>query len=111
MQLIEGSNQMELIFMIVFVSKSNDLGILLPINIFLYSLNDYICFVISVVNCSWFGFNAIVVTHLFELAFEFGNNLILKDNQLRLWVWCQCQPCVIKQILNDAADLFVASTI
>jgi hypothetical protein len=29
-----------------------------------------------VVTCIWFGFNAIIVTHLFELTFEFAHNPI-----------------------------------
>jgi hypothetical protein len=27
---------------------------------------------LCVVTCSWFGFNAIIVTHLLELTFEFS---------------------------------------
>jgi hypothetical protein len=41
---------------------------------------------LMVVTCSWFGFNAIIVTHLLEIKFEFTNPPIVKDNKLRLWV-------------------------
>jgi hypothetical protein len=82
-----------------------------------------------VVTCSWFGFNAIIVTHLIKLTFEFAP--IVKDNKLRSRVTCQpdsgvthlfeitfefafilivkdnklrsrvtCQPGVMKQILD-----------
>jgi hypothetical protein len=54
--------------------------------------------VMLVVICSWFGFNAIIVTHLFELTFEFAHVPIVKDNKLRLRV--TCQPAVMKQILD-----------
>jgi hypothetical protein len=54
-----------------------------------------------VVTCSWFGFNAIIVTHLFELTFEFAP--IVKDNKLRLRV--MCQPGVMKQILGGCCWL------
>jgi hypothetical protein len=47
-------------------------------------------------TCSWFGFNAIIVTHLFELTFEFAP--IVKDNKLKSRV--TCQPGVMKQILD-----------
>jgi hypothetical protein len=60
-----------------------------------------------VVTYSWFGFNAIIVTHLFELTFELA--VIVSDNILRLRV--TCQPGVMKQILDGFTDLFVASTI
>jgi hypothetical protein len=33
-------------------------------------------------TCSWFGFNAIVLTNLFELTFEFTP--IVNDNKLRM---------------------------
>jgi hypothetical protein len=51
---------------------------------------------VMVVTCSWFGFNAIIVTHLLELTFEFAP--IVKDNKLSSWV--MCQPGVMKQILD-----------
>jgi hypothetical protein len=51
-----------------------------------------------VVTCSWFGLNAIIVTHLLELIFEFPNIHIFKDNKLRSRV--TCQPGVMKQILD-----------
>jgi hypothetical protein len=35
---------------------------------------------LMVTTCSWFGFNAIIVTHLFEHTFEFAP--IFKDNKL-----------------------------
>jgi hypothetical protein len=35
--------------------------------------------VVLVVTCSWFGFNAIIVTHLFELTFEFPHNHIVNS--------------------------------
>jgi hypothetical protein len=74
---------------------------------FVYSLNDCICF--WVVTCSWFVFNVIIVTHLFELMFEFAYIPIVKDNKLRSLV--TCQPGVMNQYWMDVADLFVASTI
>jgi hypothetical protein len=51
-----------------------------------------------VVTCSWFGFNAIIVTHLFEHTFELANPPIFKDNKMTLRV--TCQPGVVKQILG-----------
>jgi hypothetical protein len=54
--------------------------------------------VLMVVTCSWFAFNAIIVTHLFDLTFEFDHITIVKDNNLRSWV--MCQPGVMKQILD-----------
>jgi hypothetical protein len=36
-----------------------------------------------VVTCSWFSFNVIIVTHFFELTFEFTRIPIVKDNKLR----------------------------
>jgi hypothetical protein len=51
-----------------------------------------------VVTCSWFDFNAIIVTHLFELKFEFAHIPIVKDNELRSQV--TCQPDVMTQILD-----------
>jgi hypothetical protein len=56
-----------------------------------------------VVTCSWFGFNAIIVTYLFELTFEFASTPINEDNKLRLWV--TCQPGVMKQILDGCCSL------
>jgi hypothetical protein len=38
-------------------------------------------------TCSLLGFNAILLTHLFELMFEFAP--IVKDNQLRTGMLCQ----------------------
>jgi hypothetical protein len=56
-----------------------------------------------VVTCSWFGFNAIVVTHLFELTFEFANTPIVKEKKLRSRVTCQLG--VIKQIQDGCCWL------
>jgi hypothetical protein len=53
---------------------------------------------LMVVTCSWFGFNAMIVTHLFEITFEFAHFSIVKDNKLRLRV--TCQPGVMKQTLD-----------
>jgi hypothetical protein len=38
---------------------------------------------LMIVTCSWFGFNTIIVTHLFEVTFEFAHVPIVKDNKLR----------------------------
>jgi hypothetical protein len=62
---------------------------------FVYSLNDCIC--LWVVTCSWFDFNAIIVTHLFELKFEFAP--IVKDNN-KLKLQEMCKPGFMKQILD-----------
>jgi hypothetical protein len=64
-----------------------------------------------VVTCSCFGFNAIIVTHLFELTFEFSHVPIVKEKKLRLRV--TCQPGVMKQNLDgyNVADLFVDLTV
>jgi hypothetical protein len=74
---------------------------------FVYSFNDYIF--LWVVTCSWFGFNAMIVTHLFELTIEFSHTPIVKDNKLRLQV--TFQPGVMKKSWMDVAALLVASTI
>jgi hypothetical protein len=53
------------------------------------------------VNCSWIGYNAIIVTHLFELTFEFAP--IVKVDTLRSRVmW---QPDVRNQILDGCCWL------
>jgi hypothetical protein len=52
-----------------------------------------------VVICSWFEFNFITITHLFELKFEFACSPIVNHNKLRLQI--TCQPGVIKQILDE----------
>jgi hypothetical protein len=54
-----------------------------------------------VVTCSWFGFNAIVVTHLFKLTFEVAPTV--KDNKLKSRVMCQLG--VLKQILDGCCWL------
>jgi hypothetical protein len=56
-----------------------------------------------VVTCSWFGFNSIIVIHLFELTFELAWCPIVKDNKLRSRV--TCQPGVMKQILDGCCWL------
>jgi hypothetical protein len=62
-----------------------------------------------IVICNWFGFNAIIVTHLLKLSFEFAHTPIVKDNKLRLRV--TCQPGDINNSGMNVADLLVASTI
>jgi hypothetical protein len=75
-QLIERSNQMDYLlvlvvldFMIIF-SKSNDLSMSLT-TLCTRSMIAFAC-AEKVVNCSWFGFNAVIVyfIHLFEPPFE-----------------------------------------
>jgi hypothetical protein len=44
-------------------------------------LNDKVC--LWVVTCRWFGFDVLIVTHLFELTFEIDNIPIINDNKLR----------------------------
>jgi hypothetical protein len=51
-----------------------------------------------VVTCSWFGFNAIIITHLLELTFKYAYFPNVKENELRSRV--TCQPGVMKQILD-----------
>jgi hypothetical protein len=53
-------------------------------------------FGLMVVTCSWFGFNAIIVTHLFEPTFESAP--IVKDDKLRSQA--SFQSGVMKQILD-----------
>jgi hypothetical protein len=50
-------------------------------------------------TCSRFGFNAIVLTHLFEFTFEFVP--IVKDNKLRTGI--TCQSGIMKQILGGSS--------
>jgi hypothetical protein len=56
-----------------------------------------------VVTCSLFGFNAIIVIHLFELMFEFATIPLVKEYKMRSRV--TCQPGVIKQILDGCCWL------
>jgi hypothetical protein len=105
MQLIEGSNQIDnlLVFSYIFmiVSKSNDLSISLTIQNFVYSFNDCICLWIDmVVGLSWIGFDAIIVTRLFELTLELADTSIVKDNKLRSRIMCQPLTGVMKRILD-----------
>jgi hypothetical protein len=51
-----------------------------------------------VVTCGLSGINAIIVTHLLELTFEFAHTPIVKDNKLRSRV--TSQPDIMKQILD-----------
>jgi hypothetical protein len=100
MQLIEGSNQMDYLVVLLYFHdffsffKSNNLSVSLP-TLCTRSMIAFACG-LMVVICSWFGFNAIIVTNLRELTFEFAP--IVKDNKLRSWV--TCQPDVMKQILD-----------
>jgi hypothetical protein len=56
---------------------------------------------------SWFGFNAIVLTHLFELTFKFTP--IVKGNISRTGI--TRQPGIMKQILDGSSRLELAWTI
>jgi hypothetical protein len=67
-----------------------------------HSMISFAC-VLLVVTCRWFGFNAIIVTHLLELTFEFAITPIVKENKLRSRV--MCQPGVMKQILDGCCWL------
>jgi hypothetical protein len=77
-------------------SKSNDLSMSLTT----LCTDSMIAFTCEwyVVTCSWFGFNAVIVTHLHELTFEFA--LIFKDNKLSSRV--TYQPGVMKQIQDES---------
>jgi hypothetical protein len=104
MQLIEGSNQMDYLLVLLdfhdyFPSQMICAPFWQSIPLCTCSMIAFAC-VMSVVTCSWFGFNAIIVrsTHLFELTFDFAHIPIVKDNKLRLRV--TCQPGVMKQILD-----------
>jgi hypothetical protein len=75
---------------------SNDMSMSLTI-MCTHSMIAFSCG-LMVVTCSWFGFSAIIVTHLFELKFEFTHNPIVKGNKLKSRL--TCQPGVMKQILD-----------
>jgi hypothetical protein len=99
MQLIEGSNNMDYLLVLLDFHDCFPCQIFKNVIIdynFVYLLNDCICVWINGVTCSWFDFNAIIVTHLLKLTFEFAH--IVKDNRLRSRE--TCQPGVMKQILD-----------
>jgi hypothetical protein len=102
MQLIEGSNQMDDLLVLLdfhdcFPSQMIWACHWQSLILWTRSMIAFSCG-LWVVTCSWFGFNAIIVTHLFELTFEFAHTSIVKDNKLRSRV--TCQPGVMKQILD-----------
>jgi hypothetical protein len=103
-RLIEGSNQMD--YLVVLLDFHDCFDFLSQI-IWAYHwqtttlcTRSMIAFACAwmVVTCSWFGFNAIIVTHLFELTFDFAYITIVKNKKLRSRV--TCQPGIIKQILD-----------
>jgi hypothetical protein len=107
MQLIEGSNQMDYLLVILdfhycFPSQMIWSCHWLYATLCTRSMIAYAC-EWMVVSCSWFGFNAIIVTHLLKLTLEFASSPIVKDNKLRSRV--TCQPGVMKRILDRCCCL------
>jgi hypothetical protein len=109
MQLIEGSNQMDYLLVLLdfhdcfyFPSKMIWEYDWQFVPMCTHWMIAFACGLL-VVTCSWFGFNAIIDTHLFELTFEFAYVPIVKDNKLRSRI--TCQPGVMKQILDGCCWL------
>jgi hypothetical protein len=109
MQLIEGSNEIDYLLVIVdfhdyFLSQMIWIYHWQRLALLTCSMIAF-NYVMLVVTCSCFGFNAIIVlyTHLFELTFEYFPIPIVKDNKLRLRV--PFQPGVMKRILDGCCWL------
>jgi hypothetical protein len=61
------------------------------------------------VTCSWFAFNAVIVTHLLEFTFEFAHIPVVKDNKLRLRV--PCKPGGVMKQTMDGCQISAGSII
>jgi hypothetical protein len=86
MQLIEGSNQMDYLLILLDFHDCFPSQMIWPYHwhpttLCTRSMIAFACG-LMVVSCSWFGFNAIIVFHknLLEDTFEFANTPIVKDN-------------------------------
>jgi hypothetical protein len=115
MQLIEESNQMDYLLVLLDFQDCFPSQMIWAYHwqyttLCTRSMIAFAC-VMFVVTCSWFGVNTIIVlnTHLLEFTFEFALISIVKDNKLRSRV--TCQPGVMKKSWMDVADLFVALAI
>jgi hypothetical protein len=110
MQLIEESNQMNYILLVLvdfhdcFLSQMIWAYHWQTTTLCNYLMIAFACG-LWVVTCSWFCFNAIVVLHkkLFELTLAFFHVLNVKDNKLRLRI--MCQPGGMKQSLDGCCWL------